>query len=123
MGRQPDAAPTHASLTELAPSLPDIVQATVAAVTPARIILFGSRARGDSRPDSDLDLLVVLDDPFTPQHTRQSQLRRIRQALRAFRIPIDILLYSQKEIDAWCQSPNHVIARSLREGVTLYARS
>jgi uncharacterized protein len=30
------------------------------------IILFGSRARGDAKPDSDMDVLVVLDEPITP---------------------------------------------------------
>lgn len=93
------------------------------AVQPERIVLFGSRAREDARPDSDLDLLVVSRAPFTPQHRRQDELKRIRQALRAFRLPVDILLYSRDEIEDWRQSPNHVIAQSLREGVTLYERS
>jgi predicted nucleotidyltransferase len=39
-----------------------IVRRIVEAVHPLRIILFGSRARGDARPDSDLDLLVVMPE-------------------------------------------------------------
>jgi predicted nucleotidyltransferase len=101
----------------------DIINATVRAVAPERIILFGSRARGDFGPDSDLDLLVVSRGSFTAQCTRQGELRRIRQALRPFRFPVDVLLYSSDEIEAWRQSPNHVIARSLREGITVYERS
>jgi predicted nucleotidyltransferase len=100
----------------------DIIDATVGAVAPERIVLFGSRARGDAGPDSDLDLLVVSRNPFTPQHTRQGELRRIRQALRPFRLPVDVLLYSRNEVETWRQSPNHVIARSLREGMTVYER-
>lgn len=101
----------------------DVIDATVEAIAPEKIVLFGSRARGDAGPDSDVDLLVVSSDSFTPQHTRQGELRRIRQALKAFPLPVDILLYSRDEIDAWRHSPNHVIARSLREGITVYERS
>jgi predicted nucleotidyltransferase len=32
-----------------------------------KIILFGSRARGDAEPDSDMDVLVILDEPGTPE--------------------------------------------------------
>lgn len=101
----------------------EIIDATVGAVKPERIVLFGSRARGDNGPDSDLDLLVIIPGSFTPEHTRQGDLRRIRQALRHFRLPVDVLLYSRDEIAAWRQSPNHVIGRSLREGLTVYERS
>jgi predicted nucleotidyltransferase len=99
-----------------------IVSNIVAAVAPERIVLFGSRARGDARPDSDLDLLVVAQGPFTLTHTRQDELRQIRRALEGVRVPVDILLYTPEEIDAWRDSPNHVIAQSLREGVTVYER-
>ncbi|AUB83821.1 nucleotidyltransferase domain-containing protein [Candidatus Thiodictyon syntrophicum] len=121
--RSDHTSPTKPGVIDVDRIARDIINATVAAVAPERIVLFGSRARGDAGPDSDLDLLVVSRDSFTPQRTRQGELRRIRQALRAFRLPVDVLLYSSDEIDAWRQSPNHVIARSLREGITVYERS
>ena len=111
------------TVTDLDEITCDIIEATVGAVAPERIVLFGSRARGDSGPDSDEDLLVVTRDSFTPEHTRQGDLRRIRQAIRQFRLPVDVLLYSRDEIDTWRLSPNHVIGRSLREGLTVYERS
>ncbi|MBP6809344.1 MAG: nucleotidyltransferase domain-containing protein, partial [Chromatiaceae bacterium] len=64
------------NMTDLDEIARDIIDATVGAVAPERIVLFGSRARGDSGPDSDLDLLVVARDSFTPEHTRQGDLRR-----------------------------------------------
>lgn len=100
-----------------------VVDATVAAVDPVRIVLFGSRARGDATVDSDLDLLVVEREPFTPQRSRQAELSKIRRALWRVPIPVDVLVYSAAEVDEWRHSPNHVIARSLREGVTVYERS
>ncbi|MEO0079365.1 MAG: nucleotidyltransferase domain-containing protein [candidate division WOR-3 bacterium] len=36
----------------------------------SRVVLFGSRARGDSTPDSDLDVLVVLDGPVSRESER-----------------------------------------------------
>ncbi|MDX1605185.1 MAG: nucleotidyltransferase domain-containing protein [Candidatus Competibacterales bacterium] len=102
--------------------LRDIVDAAVTAVDPEWIVLFGSHARGGARPDSDIDLLVVEREPFTATRGRQDELKRLRRAFWRFRVPIDVLLYSREEIDRWRESPNHVIGRSLREGVTLYER-
>lgn len=99
-----------------------VVNATASAIDPDQIILFGSRARGDARADSDLDLLVIMPEPFDARHRRRDLLRRVRRALHGYRIPVDILLYSRDEVDTWSQSPNHAIGRSLREGVTVYAR-
>jgi hypothetical protein len=50
--------------TSVASSLvpPELLDPVVAYFRPRRVILFGSRARGDHRPDSDIDLLVVVDD-------------------------------------------------------------
>jgi predicted nucleotidyltransferase len=61
------ATPESEELRKLVPSILDEV---VAMAHPARIILFGSVARGEAGPDSDLDLLVVLDhlDPAERAH-------------------------------------------------------
>jgi len=58
-----------------------VVEATVSAVSPDQVILFGSRARGDAQEDSDIDLLVIMPEPFTAARSRQGQLRRTRRAL------------------------------------------
>jgi predicted nucleotidyltransferase len=102
--------------------LREIVAAAVRAVDPERIILFGSYAHGEAGPDSDLDLLIVERGPLGQGRTRRSELKRLRRALWDFRAPIDILIYTEDEVAAWRDSVNHVIARSLREGRTLYER-
>jgi predicted nucleotidyltransferase len=103
--------------------LSDMVQAIVREVDPERIYLFGSRARGEARQDSDVDLLIVVSQPFGPEHSRFQEINRVYQALSSFRIPNDVLLYSSDEFAKWSQSLNHVVGRCSREGKLLYARS
>lgn len=102
--------------------LGQMVEAIVREADPEEIWLFGSRARGEAAPDSDVDLLVVEREPFGPARPRLSEISRVRQALLPFRIPKDILVFSTDEVAYWKDSLNHIIARCLREGERLYER-
>lgn len=101
----------------------EMVRTIVDEVRPCRIYLFGSYARASQTADSDIDLLIVEDRGFGPDRNRWSELKRIRKALRPFRVPKDILVYSQDEFAAWENSVNHIVARAVREGKLLYERS
>jgi len=68
--------------------LPEITQRILAVSDPEKIILFGSYARGDYGPDSDLDLMVVMQNI---QSSREESTR-LRRALRGLLVPIDILV-------------------------------
>ena len=96
--------------------------AIVAEADPERVILFGSRARGEAGPDSDVDLIVIEAEPFGPDRDRRAEAVRLWRALSGFRVPKDILVYSRDEVDYWRDSLNHVLARALREGTVLYER-
>ena len=61
--------------------LQKMVETIVREVSPETIILFGSRARGDARSDSDIDLLVVEKEPFSPQRSRRKEAARLYMAL------------------------------------------
>ena len=77
--------------------LPEITQRILAVSDPEKIILFGSYARGDYGPDSDLDLMVVMQNI---QSSREESTR-LRRALRELLAPIDILVatpYSDSKI-------------------------
>ena len=89
---------------------------------PRLVVLFGSRARGSARPDSDADFLVVEDQAFGPQRSRFRETARILRALAGFGIAKDVLVYSSDEIERWKDAKNHVIAHALREGRILYDR-
>ena len=99
-----------------------MVRAIVSEVDPEQVILFGSRARGDHRDDSDIDLIVLEAEPFGPRRSRHKELVRLHQALAGFHVPADVLVYSRDDVDYWRDSLNHVLARALREGKVLYAR-
>jgi predicted nucleotidyltransferase len=104
------------------PLLRDMADELVRAVRPREVVLFGSRARGQAAPGSDVDLLVVENEPFGKNRSRRQELRRIRRALSRFRVPKDILVYSRDEVERWRNACNHVIARAYREGTVLYGQ-
>jgi predicted nucleotidyltransferase len=99
-----------------------MVEAIVRGVDPEEIWLFGSRARGEAAPDSDVDLLIIEREPFGPNRSRLNEINRVREAVSAFRVPKDILVFAVKEVAYWQDSINHVISKCFREGRLLYAR-
>jgi predicted nucleotidyltransferase len=87
---------------------------------PEAIILFGSRARGDARPDSDVDLLIIEREPFGPGRSRIQEAARLYHALRHLPASKDLLVYSRDEFQRWKEALNHVVANATREGRVLY---
>ena len=99
-------------------SLAEAVERITRKFNPLRIILFGSWARGDARPDSDLDLLVVL-----PQvdNKRQAAIR-IGNELSDLPASKDIVVTTPEEIAARGNIVGDVLRPALREGKVLYER-
>ncbi len=86
---------------------------------PLKLILFGSHARGDGGPDSDVDFLVVLP------HVADKRLTaiEIRRALAGFPVPKDVLVTSPQEIAARGDLVGSILRPALREGKVLYDRT
>jgi predicted nucleotidyltransferase len=103
--------------------LNEIVDTVVDAAHPEQVVLFGSRAQGTMHKDSDVDLLVIEREPFGVKRSRRQELSRIRKALWNYHVPMDILVFSQGELEGLKNSLNHVIGRALREGKIMYARA
>ncbi|HMC66777.1 MAG TPA: nucleotidyltransferase domain-containing protein [Gemmataceae bacterium] len=98
--------------------LNDVVRCIRAVGAPERIVLFGSRARGDAREDSDLDILII-EESNLPRYQRSS---RYYLALAGLFPAKDILVYTPAEVAEWSQVPNAFVSTALREGKVLYAR-
>ena len=82
----------------------------------AEVRLFGSRARGEATPDSDIDLLITASDDWLAAHDRLQVLASLWRSLAHHRIPVDLLLYSQSQVAQKRSWSSHVIARALQEG-------
>lgn len=95
-----------------------MVRRIVSHFHPERIILFGSYARGEAGPDSDVDLLVVM--PFLGSK-REKQIE-IRLALRGIPVPKDIVVTTPEEFRWRQEIPGTVERPAAREGKVLYAR-
>ena len=98
--------------------LAEITQRIVAISDPQQIILFGSQARGDARPDSDLDLLVVKEEMESPR----AEAARIYRALAGLRIPVDIVVVRSDYVRRHRDVVGTIVRPALREGRVLYAR-
>jgi predicted nucleotidyltransferase len=102
--------------------LDEMVRVIVREIDPEQVYLFGSRARGDARADSDVDLLVVEQEPPSNPGSCWGKRVRLSHLLAQFRVSTDVLVYSHAEVERWRASTNHVVARALREGKLLYER-
>ncbi len=87
------------------------------------VYVFGSYGRGDANETSDLDILIVERDEFGEDHSRWSELKRIRKALSEFRVSKDIVVISVGEFEYWKGSSVHLVSHAIRDGRLLYARS
>jgi len=98
--------------------LSEVVRSILSVDTPQKILLFGSRARGDSRPDSDLDLLII-EDSELPRYRRSARYRR---ALCGLFPAKDVVVWTPEEVQEWQDVPNAFITRVLAEGKVLYEK-
>mgnify|MGYP001573079277 CR=1 FL=1 len=82
----------------------------------SRVILFGSAARGDARPDSDLDFLVI-----EPQvNARRAEMVRLSDALRRLGVYADVLVVSEKNFRELADFPGTVLYDAAREGIEFH---
>jgi predicted nucleotidyltransferase len=103
---------------EAAPPVDEIVSKIVAALHPRRIVLFGSRARGEGGSESDLDLLVEMESDRTP-------LERIRAIDALFahrRWAMDLVVYTPEEVRRFKDVLGTLLYTIEREGKVLYER-
>jgi predicted nucleotidyltransferase len=98
--------------------LDELVQRITARFAPDKIILFGSRARGDELPDSDIDVLVLFDE-VEDRHRRTTDLYL---ALAGLGKPMDIVVSTTGRFERYRNVVNTIYWPASREGKVLYER-
>ena len=96
--------------------LDKIVRRIVKVAKPEKIIMFGSAARGEMGPNSDVDLLII-----------KSRVHRRKLAMKIYRnlggvgYPVDVVVIRPEDIERYGNCPALIIEPALREGKLLYA--
>ncbi len=107
----PESQPLDAALLE------EIVRRVVEVARPDRIILFGSAARGEMGPDSDVDLLVIKSGV---EHRRRLS-QEIHMNLFGVAAAVDVVVVTPEDIEAYGDAVGTILRPALREGREIYA--
>ena len=81
----------------------------------SKVVLFGSHARGEAGPDSDVDFLVI--EPAV--ENRLKEWERLRRALRDFPAPVDIVVLDEERAERRAKVPGTMVHHALRDGRVL----
>jgi uncharacterized protein len=94
-----------------------IVERIAEALEPEQIILFGSRARGDAREDSDADLLIVVPDGSgNPSELASKAL----SSTSGRKLPLDVVVYEHSSFHQSLEWEHDVVIHAVEEGKVLY---
>ena len=97
-------------------AIDELVRRIVEAVHPRRVILFGSAARGEMGPNSDLDVLVIMPDGTHRRRTAQEVYRR----MWGFGFAKDIVVVTESDVREHGTNPYMIIKNALQEGRERY---
>lgn len=100
-------------------TIAEMVRRIVERFHPERVILFGSHARGTAGPQSDVDLLVVMQ----AQGSKRRCAVEIHGLLAGMGIPKDVIVVTPEEFEAYRDAPGTVIRTAWQEGKILHDRA
>ena len=99
---------------------PEVIREIIARVVqvahPQRLILFGSAARGEMGPDSDVDLLVVVQEPVH----RRDLAGEIYRNLHGVQVPVDVVVVTENDVREFGNKLGTVLYPALKEGIVVY---
>ena len=99
-------------------TLDNIVERIVEVAEPERIVLFGSAVRGESGPDSDVDLLIIKDGA-----DGLDLMARIYRRLHGVGAAVDAIVVSSEDVKRFRDSHGLIIKPALNEGTVVYESS
>ena len=103
-------------------ALKTALQTIAADPTAQALVLFGSRATGSARPDSDVDLLVVERSPHLEGEAKVASWWRHFAPLKPLRLPVDLIVSGSADAARLAGSRWHVISEAARHGQVLVVR-
>ncbi len=98
------------------PVLDRVIDRIRSVAEPEQIVLFGSRARGTVRPESDYDLLVIARVPH-----RRRAAQAIYEALYGIEAPVDVVVVTPEDVIRLKDRVGSIIGPAVREGRVVYA--
>jgi predicted nucleotidyltransferase len=98
--------------------LAEVLKRLIDAYAPERIYLFGSSARGETGPDSDYDLLLIVPDDAAPERKRS---KLAYERLWGTGTAVDVLVWTKSSFDRRLHLPASLPATVVREGKLLHA--
>ncbi len=111
--------PGHAFSADPNVAIEQMAERIVARLNPDMVVLFGSYARGGARPDSDIDLLVVMS--FTG--SARVAASRVYGTLHDRTFPVDVVVVTPEQVRRYREQVGTIIYPALREGRVLYERA
>lgn len=97
--------------------LDDLVGRILKVSSPSKIILFGSAARGELKPESDLDVMVIVSDGCS----RNEIERKIYRNLIGFRFAVDVVVATETDVSRFGDNRSLVYYPALNKGRELHA--
>jgi predicted nucleotidyltransferase len=83
-----------------------------------KVILFGSRAKGTPKEDSDWDFLVIIDKDLD-RNTKLEMIVKIKRRMALLKIPNDIIINSIREFEERKENVGYIAYYASREGKTI----
>ena len=99
-------------------NLPHDILDLISKYKPRKVIIFGSRARGSSSPESDHDVLIIKETSTRRMLRREEAMRGIRQS-----VPLDLLILTPDELDVLVKEGSQFIREILDTGVVVYEQN
>ena len=114
------AASSATSAIPIDPRISAVASGIASAIPAAQVRLFGSRARGTARLDSDVDLLITVPDHWLVGRDRVRVLGELWRQYSRHGLPLDLLLYSESEVSERQQYRSAVTTQAYQEGILLH---